>query len=319
MDAMVWTALRAVQEQGGVRAAARALGQSPSAVSRRLKQAAEQYGFPLVRLAQDAGGRLVLTPGGEAVLRVASARDDEMQRTVQAFRRGHGRTEVQSVRLGAFASIQELCVIRAVKSIHAITPLRVHLAETAPVDAAAYIRQGRVDAAISLAEIPHDRDLDIRVEPLWRERFLLVVPVCFRELAYGREPLIALRRMPWVLPHMDSGCDRIVGRFLHRQGIHPRPISRTDDWSIMQQTAAELEAAALVPVSSFVSQAGLLAVSVGPAKLPTRTITLLGRSDVSWLATLRKEILVAAEGGAARFAGDFELLGQGRDEPLRGR
>src|SRR5437868_6073417 len=92
--------LQAVSDHGGVRAAARVLGVSPSTISRELRLLSAQLELTLI---ERTDGRTVLTQAAEALLHLARRQDAEWEHAVGAFRESHTLAEPVPIKLAAFA------------------------------------------------------------------------------------------------------------------------------------------------------------------------------------------------------------------------
>lgn len=106
MDALPLNALRAfslIHATGGIRAAAREMEVSHSAISRHLKELQSWIGVPLVR---QAGGRngLVFTPQGEALGKALRAGFDDIERALAGVREARSVNSVTVATTSSFAS-----------------------------------------------------------------------------------------------------------------------------------------------------------------------------------------------------------------------
>lgn len=308
MDFAVMKILRAVDEHGGVRPAARSLNLSPSAVSQQLKALSETLGFPVV---ERSGANLKITRGGETLARLADRIGGEWESVVKACRDEHWSGGHVTVRLGAFCSAQELCVIDTIKRLHESTPFRVTVSIATTEHSWTELHRGQLDAAISLAEVHRKKDVTVSAHPLWRERLLIVVPKTFASLVQPLESPRALARIPWLLPPAGTVGDQIVRMFFVRHGFRPHVIGRSAEWPLVQKMVAQLGAAALIPASAISYDTDVLRATIDPELLPVRNVSLFAATSVpgvdGWLPALRSALSATLQ-QSSQAGGHLEVL-----------
>ena len=131
-------------------------------------------------------------------------------------------------------------MVDVVKRLRQTTPIQVHLVPLEPERAWRSVANADVDGAISIAELPQLSDGKVISYSLWRERFVLTVPMELQTLnVLNTNSGRPLDRVPWILPPARSVWDRLVGSFFHRLQIRPRVIGRSDEWSVIQQMAVD--------------------------------------------------------------------------------
>jgi molybdate transport repressor ModE-like protein len=306
MTAARLTLLRAIARHGGIRAAARTLGLSPSTVSRQLRHLSEELGLTLT---DRVDGKLELTEAGTALLRMEAEQEAAQERMVEAFRRRQaGIREQVAIRLGAFSSAQQFAIVDAVRLLHHVTPFRVHLVSVEPEESLEAVSRGRLDAVTCVTDLPHGRRDALARYPLWRERFVPLGPVDLSLRAKEAELGRALARTPWILPPAGTIWEQFLHGFFRRLKISPKVIGRSNEWLVMQHMAAEFEAATLVPVTSYRRQDPLEIIPVNQALLPTRTIALLTVGNDVWLEALLRAISNVARDAASQFGDDVRLV-----------
>lgn len=297
--------LQAVSDHGGVRAAARVLGVSPSTVSRELRSLSAQFDLVLI---DRVDGQTVLTHAAESLLHLARRQNAEWERTVRAFREASKSGEPVPIKLAAFASAQQFVIVDVVKRLRQTTPVRVHLVALEPEKAWRSVANADVDGAVSIAEMPHNAGGEVVSHSLWRERFVLTVSPELQTLnTVSKDSGRPLDRMPWVLPPAGSVWDRLVRGFFRRLQIRPRVIGRSDEWPVIQQMAVDLGAATLMPATTFSPDEGTKLIAVDPDLLPKRTVTLLTRNGAGWRPQVVHTTVDAVRAVAANYGDQLEL------------
>lgn len=180
-------AFAAIHAHGGIRAAARELGVSHSAVSRHLKELETWLG---VRLARQTGGRsgLLLTPQGDMLGKTVMVGFQDIANVVAALREDRSANSVTIVTTPSFASRWLLPRLPAFESAHRRIELSI-LVEQGFSD----MDGGEMDFAIRMGNGPWP-DLDCR--PLMDDSLYPVMsPSYWREAGRPTKPpdLIRLR------------------------------------------------------------------------------------------------------------------------------
>jgi len=198
-------ALVALAREGTVSAAAQSLGCGQPTVSHHLRRLEEETGAVLV---QHVGRGLRLTPDGarlaargEEILGLLRRAEAELD-TMTTLAAGH-------VRLAAFPSACSVIVPRLLATLAGTAPgLTFDLVEAEPPEAAALLRSGEADVAVTFAYSGQHFDDDVTVEHLGWDALHLV------ESSRGASDVggaTALR--PEELPRLSSarwiaGCER---------------------------------------------------------------------------------------------------------------
>jgi DNA-binding transcriptional LysR family regulator len=298
LDRVDFKVLRAVAEYDGVRPAAQVLKYSPSTISRRIQAMSTRLGFPLT---EQIDGHTVLTEAGRRLVHLAIEMENEWTDAVHGLQ-DHAFAEARDVvRLAAFSSAIEFSVADAVKLLQQTTPIVPYLTAIEPDVAQEFLQLGKVDAAVSVSAFQNHRDDSIKTYPLWRERFVLAAPENVRLSPSPDAMELALARTSWILPPSGTVWEKLVNRFFERVNIRPRIVGRSDEWSLMQQMAARLDTATLVPVTTFSGGNGVQVVPIDHSILPSRTVTLNVTNGRNWLPTVFQALCHAARASAHAF------------------
>jgi DNA-binding transcriptional LysR family regulator len=298
--------LKAISDHDGIRGAARVLGLSPSTISRQIKLYSEELGLTLI---DRVDGRMELTEAGAALMRMGAEHEATWKRAVEAFRLvEHGSQDVPVIQLGSFSSAQRFAIVDAARLLRHITAYRLHLTAVEPEQSRTFLNNASLDAVVSVAEIP-SKDNNLGSYPLWRERFLLLgtrnLLIQVKEIGLRR----SLATFPWISPPARSVWFQYYKQFFRKLEINPHVIGRSNEWSAVQHMAAELEAVAMVPATTYFPQGLLVTVPINRALLPTSTVTLLAK-DAVWLPDLLNAIARATWAAVGRLNGDvIPLLG----------
>ncbi len=160
----------AVSEHGGLSAAARALGLTPSALSHRLTEAERRLGFELF---ERRGRSMVITPAGLCLLDAAQhiqATLAQAQREATDVARGFDR----AIRVGSRAYGAYHWLSRFVREFHTPEPrILVEIVDDGADGSLAALRDGRVDVAIAAGRLT---GRDIQLHRLFRDELLALMP-----------------------------------------------------------------------------------------------------------------------------------------------
>jgi len=199
---------------------ARALGMSPSALTRRVQALEEELG---ARLFERSRQKVTLTPAGELVLRFARQRQTELDELKHRLREE------------AASPTGELVIACTVTACHTILPsLLARFRRTFP---RVTLRLFTQDATRSLAQL-EDGEVDLAVIPadpggpsgldsqaIGHTEFAFIAPLDAPELATALQATPpALRDLPWVAPL--GGVERTrLFRWLEARGESPRIVA----------------------------------------------------------------------------------------------
>ncbi|MBS0641683.1 MAG: LysR family transcriptional regulator [Proteobacteria bacterium] len=191
--------LAAVVEHGSVIRAAEALHVSQPAVSAGLHALEQELGRPLFER-PSPGRRLKLLPGAEQLHRRALTILREVEAAKAEFAASAG--DAPRFRIGVLPTINEADLTEVVGGLGQTAPnVRLQVWQGSPERLAAWLRQGRLDAAWTSVE-----ELEPHADFLWREPVVgFVAPD--HPIALRARPVISaddLRREPFVL---RSSCE----------------------------------------------------------------------------------------------------------------
>ncbi|MEU7051622.1 LysR family transcriptional regulator [Streptomyces eurythermus] len=296
-------ALRAVQEHGSVNAAAASLRLSPSAISQQLQTLAGTCGFAVI---ERSGRGVRLTPRG---LEMAELGDEILARwesAVDSLRRRAERP-ARTVRIGALPSAYRSWLFTVVHRLRSRTGMTFELFETAPHEAYDQVAAERLDLAVAV-RVPGREISPLTSHPLYRDPFVLVAPPDIARSTVGS--LRAFEDADWVLPGQETFCHEVIVGHCADLGFRPRAAARSNDWQVMQEMAALLQAVALVPSSCLTSTRGLVPVGLPATELPVWDIELATRAPVAatpWFTMIDREMSRLSPGqrrvGRERLAG----------------
>src|SRR6478736_562404 len=199
---------------------ARALGMSPSALTRRVQALEEELG---ARLFERSRQKVTLTPAGELVLRFARQRQTELDELKHRLREE------------AASPTGELVIACTVTACHTILPsLLARFRRTFPrvtlrlftqdaTRSLTQLQEGEVDLAVIPAEPGGPAGLDS--QPIGRTEFAFIAPRDAPELdaALHSEPP-TLHDLPWVAPIAGVERARLLA-WLESRGQSPRIVA----------------------------------------------------------------------------------------------
>jgi len=207
-----WAALKAVVEQGGVLAAAKALNVGQPAVTKRIRALEQHYGVSLV---ERNGRRLALTTSGELVYRLAVEvldRQMALEESLELLSRGHHQLRLEmSLSIGEYFLSNWLIEFAR---IHPEYKVRSRLGYGRDIEAR--LIRGVVDVAMLEAPTGH---ADILMQP-WMEDELWLV--CGPSHPLARHSMISVDRLRsgrFVLRETRSSLRDHLDEALRRIGI----------------------------------------------------------------------------------------------------
>ena len=163
--------LLAIAEHRGFRAAAEALHTSQPSLSRQVKEFQERFKIKLFRRLK--GGRIQLTPAGEALRIIARDVLDTRDQALEALEAIH-RGEAEILRIGCTPFVdKEVCRRSAEiqKSLVPASTVRYSTGETAPL--MSELADDQLDVVIVSLPVTDDT---LRVEIVKRERLVVCLP-----------------------------------------------------------------------------------------------------------------------------------------------
>ena len=238
--------LQAIAEEGSFKAAARALGYTPSAVSQQIAALERVVGVQVI--AREQGRQaLGLTEAGKIVLRrlmPIHAHLDAARRDIDALASGF----VGTLRVGAFESVGTRVLPEVVSRFHEVYPqILVEVVEAlSELDHMRSVDQRVLDLAFTLLPLPPGR---FETRAVLRDPWVLVVEAgsaLAEQLARGVRDLEALGALPLVCFRAPRAIDAVLERF-REAGVEPTIVLRSDYNDAVQEAAASGRGVALLP------------------------------------------------------------------------
>ena len=305
--------LHEVAAAGGVAAAARALGHTPSAVSQQLRRLEQEAGVPL--FARESGGRLELTYAGrelaEAARAVAEAVARAGQKLDSALRRAEGPAVIGVTAWGA-AEIG-VPALRLLRDAH--PEIQPTLAELERGEGIAALNDGAVDVLL----IADDRDEAVPLPPgviartLAEDEYAIVVPEDWDPPSHAEE----LDGRPWIAGPEHSARGRAFARFAKMHGITPSALHIASYFYAVQSLLAAGHGAVLLP-ASFATR--LRRIQVTELDAPGRMIMrVLMRSGPHGPSPVALAAAVALEQAMLDSAAQYVRRGITSREPIMRR
>lgn len=266
--------LRALDETGSVRGAARTLRMTPSAVSQQLSALSHQAGAPLL---EPYGRGVRLTDAARVLLRHTDAVFAQLERA-EAELAEFVSGESGHVRVGAFATAIPSLVVPAVAALgrsHPGLAVRVHQAEAAEVYE--LLTAGEVDLALSLAaDTPSPADDRYDRTRLLTDPLDVALPVGHRLARAPGLRLADLADEPWIYGRSGPWRD-ITLAACAQAGFVPEQTHVATDWqAILGMVEAGL-GIALVPRLAAARRTGV-AIRVPRADQPRRHVVAAVRA-----------------------------------------
>lgn len=238
--------IREVDAQGGIAAAAEALGYTPSAISQQLSTLEKTAG---VALLERVGRGVRLTSAGRELVRHAHevlARVEEAQAAIEEVTSGP-RGEV---RMALFASVAGAVMPDVLHLLAARHPeLRVRSVQLDPDTAIEAVSAGGLDLAVIL-DYPHApaaRPSGLERRLLIQEPFRVVVPAADPTGEAGPVELGDLADRAILAPDAATSCGRCVLQACRDAGFEPDIVHALDEYPAILRLVAAGAGVALVP------------------------------------------------------------------------
>jgi DNA-binding transcriptional LysR family regulator len=288
--------LREVAERGSFTAAARALGYTQSAVSRRAAALEAAAGSRLFERGRDG---VRLTPAGTRLLARAAvvlAELDAARRELAGLPMAGG-----PVRLGAFPSALAWLVPTALATVASEHPdVEVRVREGTTPTLVRALRAGTIDLAV-LARTPPFRPLDaetpaLRAETLAERELMLAVGAGHRFAGRDAVEVAELEGERWVASSSEGG-ESLLGAWPGLAG-RPRVVCTVRDW--MGKLALVAAGVGITTVPALLTPAlppGVRAVPVWGEPEERRRLALVaapGREETGTVAVLASALRRAA-------------------------
>jgi DNA-binding transcriptional LysR family regulator len=271
-----------------VTAAARELGVSQPALSRRLAALEKEIGARLL-LRSPTG--LVLTNAGERFLSHASRALASLSAGVQELQTLTGEPR-GAVSLGSGATVGAYALPDVLATFHAKhAEVVVRLREGLPDELEALVLRGELDMALLNLPVA---SVDLTVQKLWREDYLLAVPASHR-LASSKQP-IALAETAGeplvVVPGVPS--TRALEEAAAQRGVKRRVVLEADNLESVRRMVARGLGVALLPrLMTRVALRDVRYLEVGKGNLK-RQVALVhnGQAYLTAAARALRDVLV---------------------------
>jgi DNA-binding transcriptional LysR family regulator len=236
--------LREVSLHGTIRAAARSLSFTPSAVSQQLSALERDLG---VELLQRRGRSVDLTPAARAlvqrteqILVQLSAAEDEAKAIAS--------DTAPPLRVASFPSAAATIVADAVRD----NGVEVHILEADPQLGLARLRGGEVDLAIlwEYDFVPIEPGAGIELVTLLDDPIQVVLPASHPVVSAPALELADLAGESWIDSTNLSSCHPFLRRACNAAGFEPRVAAETNDHRSLHHLVASGVGLALVPLLS---------------------------------------------------------------------
>jgi len=267
--------LRELSLQGTIRATAKSLSFTPSAVSQQLSALERDLG---VELLERRGRSVHLTPAArvlvertEPILVQLAAAEAEAKSVASA--------KAPPLRLASFPSAAATIVADAVRD----NGVDVHILEADPQLGLARLRGGEVDLAIlwEYDYVPLEPGSGIELARLLDDPIQVVLPASHPAAAGPALELLSLAGEPWIDSTSLSSCHPFLRRACNAAGFEPRIAAETNDHRSLHHLVASGVGLALIPLLSQLDlPASLVARSVR-TNPPKRRIHAAYRTDSS--------------------------------------
>ncbi len=288
--------LRELEARGTVRAAATALGYTPSAISQQLAVLEREAGLPLL---ERAGRGVRLTEGGRALLRHAESLLDGVEAAEAELATLAAGATAGTVRVAAFQSAMLRIVAPALAALAARHPeVRIEVAEVEVEAAVPGLRLRHLDAVVGdeYDGLPRPRHHDLARERLLREEVRLVLPAAHPLARRARVPLTALADAAWAGTQPGTGHREMHVRACRDLGgFEPDVRHASDDFLILLELVRSAGACAFLPDLVRPEQTPLVAVRrLAEGRLEREIFVLTRRSRTPAVAAVAAALREAA-------------------------
>lgn len=237
--------LLAIQEHGGVAAAARSLAFTPPAISQQIAALERQVGVPLLDRSQRAAR---LTPAG---LRLAAHAELVIERldAAEADLASMSGQASGLFRIGVIATVGRAMLPLTIRRLRETAPdVDLHVEEAEPEESLPALRRGDLDLVLAgeYAVTPRRQPPNLDRHQLFTEPMLVAVPAD-HPLAGPRVPFIELEKQRWIAPTPTSSCAPLLARSAGLAGFEPLVVGHCDDFGLVLALVAGGQGIALVP------------------------------------------------------------------------
>lgn len=295
LDAGRLRLLREVALRGTIAAAARSLGQTPSAVSQQLAVLEREAGVPLV----DRSPRGVVLTGAGTALAVRAGEVADVLAAARADLDRLSGSVTGRVSVAAVASAAATFVSDAVLSLRDRHPgVAVSVLAAEPTRALEQLLKGDVELAVvdEYDYVPLALPDFVVARELCAEPLVVVAPV--GPFGRRRPALAALAEQAWVMPPVEAACGLAVRLACRAEGFEPQVRWETDDMLLLVRAVAAGHGIAVLPRRSVATDAA--AVEVRPLRVPRLQRRLMVVARASALTRPVIAAVVEELAGAAR-------------------
>ncbi len=240
--------LRELEARQTVRAAAEALGYTPSAVSQQLAVLEREAGAVLL---ERVGRKVELTDAGRVLVRHARSLLEAAEAAEAEVAQVAAGQVAGVVRVSAFQSAFLRILAPAVRELAATHPhVRVEASELEVEQGVPSLRLQQLDVVVGdeYDDQPRPVHADLSRSDLVRERVRLVLPVDHPMSRRRKVPLAQLREQPWAACQPGTGHREMQIRTCRQLGgFEPDLRYASDDFLILLELVRTTGACALLP------------------------------------------------------------------------
>lgn len=268
MDLLLLRSFLAVVEHRAVTGAARALGVTQPALTRRLQQLEEEIGAQLLERSRRG---VALTDAGRLVAEEARQLVDRYARLQEQVR---ARESLQTglVRVGGGATAVSFLVPQAIARFQKQHPgVRFHVREEGSREVESDVREERLELGIVTLPV-HSQEFDVR--PLRRDRIVLVAAPGHPLARRRRVEVADLAGQGFVGFEAESAIRQLIDAALREAGVELKVQME------LRSIAATLEMVAHTQSLAFVSQLGVEGRDTGVVAVEVRGLAIHRRLAV---------------------------------------
>ncbi|HEY0167376.1 MAG TPA: LysR family transcriptional regulator [Jatrophihabitans sp.] len=237
--------LLAIQEHGGVAAAARSLAFTPPAVSQQIAALERQVGVPLLDRSQRAAR---LTPAG---LRLAAHAERVLGDldAAEADLASMGELASGLLRLGVIPTAARALLPLAICRLRETAPdVELQFEQSEPEDSLPALRRGELDLVLAgeYAVAPRRLPPGLDRRQLLSEPMLVAVPAG-HALTGSSVSFIELEKERWIAGTPSSSCAALLERSAGLAGFDPLVVGQCGDFDLALTLVAHGQGIALIP------------------------------------------------------------------------
>ena len=221
--------------------AAEDCGMSQPAFSMRIRNLEERLDTQIVRRGNRFQG---LTAEGEIVLQHGRAILDQTRALEDQIRAAKGEV-IGTLNLGSIPTANTYAARIASWLLERHPGITLRIDTTSSIALLQGLEDGRFDAAITYTEGVATSLL--RVEPLYGERYVLMVPNTLRQTDRGEISWAEAAELPLILLEPEMQNRRILDQIFDEVGVETRVVAETDGFTAMVAMAVDGLGAAVVP------------------------------------------------------------------------